>query len=149
CLSQPSAAVGGDLTMLRKCLFWIHLSAGVIAGIVVFVMCVTGVLLGFERQIVAWADRGAYRTIPPPGAQRLGVEALLAKLPDPPSALTLRTDPAEPAEAAYGRDRTVYLNVYTGAILGEGSKRTHDFFQVVTNLHRWLTTNAENRAVGK
>jgi len=130
-------------------LFWIHLTAGVSAGLVVFIMCVTGALLGFERQIVAWADRGPYRSAPPTGAQKLDVETLLAKLPEAPSTLTLRSDPAEPAEAGYGRERTVYLNPYTGSILGEGSKGIHDFFQQVTNWHRWLATSTENRAAGR
>jgi uncharacterized iron-regulated membrane protein len=141
--------MGGGLTVLRKSLFWIHLSAGAAAGIVVLIMCVTGVLLGFERQILAWADRGAYRSAPAPGRQRLDVEALLAKLPDAPSSITLRSDPTEPAEAGFGRERTVYLNPYTGSILGEGSKRAHDFFQQVTNWHRWLAAGTENRAAGR
>jgi uncharacterized iron-regulated membrane protein len=134
---------------MRKVLFWIHLTAGVTAGIVVFIMCVTGVLLGFERQILAWADRGAYRWTPSSGEQRLGVEALLAKLPEAPATFTLHRDSAEPAEASYGRDRTVYLNPYSGTILGDGSKRTHDFFQQVTNWHRWLATGTESRTTGR
>jgi uncharacterized iron-regulated membrane protein len=135
--------------MLRKSLFWIHLAAGVGAGLVIFIMCITGVLLGFERQVLAWADRGGYRSVPPPGAQRLGVEALLARLPEAPATLTLRSDPTEPAEASYGRERTVYINPYTGTILGEGSKLAHDFFQQVTNWHRWLAMGSENRATGR
>ena len=42
---------------LRKIIFWLHLVAGIIAGAVVLVMSVTGVLLAFERQMVEWADR--------------------------------------------------------------------------------------------
>jgi len=135
--------------VLRKCLFWTHLVAGIAAGIVIFIMCVTGVLLGFERQIVAWADRGPYRIAPAAGAQKLGAEALLAKLPEAPSTLTLRSDPSEPAEAGFGRERTVYLNPYTGAILGEGSKGVHEFFTQVTNWHRWLAMTVDNRATGR
>jgi uncharacterized iron-regulated membrane protein len=40
--------------VLRKTVFWIHLSCGVAAGLVIGMMSVTGVLLAFERQIVAW-----------------------------------------------------------------------------------------------
>jgi uncharacterized iron-regulated membrane protein len=48
---------------LRKIIFWCHLPVGVIAGLVIFTMCVTGVLLSFEKQITAWADtRGATPT---------------------------------------------------------------------------------------
>ena len=50
--------------MLRTVLFWLHLSAGVVAGALIMVMSVTGVLLTYEKQIVAWSDRG-YRAAPP------------------------------------------------------------------------------------
>jgi len=109
--------------MARKILFWSHLMAGISAGTIVLIMCVTGVLLGFERQIMAWADRGPYRQAPPAGAARLGAEALLGKLPDAPATLTMRRDPTEPVEAAFGRERTVFLGAYTGAILGEQARR--------------------------
>jgi uncharacterized iron-regulated membrane protein len=41
---------------LRKVIFWCHLPVGVIAGVVILIMCVTGVLLSYENQITAWAD---------------------------------------------------------------------------------------------
>ena len=42
---------------IRKIIFWTHLTAGLVAAIVVGVMCVTGVLLTYERQMVVWAGR--------------------------------------------------------------------------------------------
>ena len=42
---------------VRKFLFWCHLTVGSIAGLVIFTMCATGVLLAFERQIIAYAER--------------------------------------------------------------------------------------------
>jgi uncharacterized iron-regulated membrane protein len=36
---------------LRKIIFWLHLPVGVIAGLVILNMCVTGVLLTYEKQI--------------------------------------------------------------------------------------------------
>ena len=117
-------------------------------------MSVTGVLLAFERQMTEWADRDL-RVIPPvPGAPRLSVDALIAGLraaePDAtPSGLTLRSDPAAPAAISLGRERTIFVNPYTGAILGEGSKQTREFFRSVTNVHRWLGTPEKSRAVGR
>ena len=139
---------------LRKIIFWLHLTAGLIAGSVVLVMSVTGVLLAFERQLTEWADRDL-RVVPPePGASRLSVSALIAgvRAAEPeamPSGLTLRSDPAAPAAINLGRERTVFVNPYTGAVLGEGSKRARDFFRSVTNVHRWLGTPEENRAIGR
>ena len=65
-LSQPPAPMGGNVSRrvrpirrmkLRKIIFWLHLVGGLIAGAVVLVMSVTGVLLAFERQMIEWADR--------------------------------------------------------------------------------------------
>jgi len=139
---------------LRKIVFWMHLTAGLIVGSVVLVMSVTGVLLAFERQLTEWAERDL-RVLPPePGAPRLSIDALIAglRVAEPeamPSGLTLRSDPAVPAAISLGRERTVFLNPYTGAILGEGSKQVRGFFRSVTNIHRWLGTPEESRAVGR
>ena len=138
---------------LRKIIFWCHLAAGVFAGVVILVMSVTGVLLTYERQIVAWADTRGYSVSPQDGAAQLPVETLLAKAraarPAQPATLTLRADPAAPAEAGYGREGTLFLNPYTGEVLGEGSRRTRAFFQSVTDWHRWLGAGGERRAWGR
>src|SRR3954447_21170048 len=107
--------------MLRKTLFWMHLCAGSIAGVVILIMSVTGVLLMYERQIVNWADRGFRHAPPVAGAARLPVETLLAKAAGKPSAITLRADARGPAAVEFGRERMLYLNPYTGEVLGEGS----------------------------
>jgi uncharacterized iron-regulated membrane protein len=137
---------------LRKIVFWLHLTAGIIAGSVIMVMSVTGVLLAFERQLTEWADRDL-RVLPAePNAQRLSIDALLASIAKPnavPSGLTLSSDPAAPAAISLGRERTVFVNPYTGAILSEGSKQPRAFFRSVTNIHRWLGTSDENRAIGR
>jgi uncharacterized iron-regulated membrane protein len=52
--------MGGDLKPMsfRKILFRIHLGIGCLAGVVVFIMSATGVLLAYERQIIHFLDRG-------------------------------------------------------------------------------------------
>ena len=42
--------------MVRSTIFWIHLVCGVAAGVVVLMMSVTGVILTYERQMLAWAE---------------------------------------------------------------------------------------------
>ncbi|MCV4676596.1 PepSY domain-containing protein, partial [Escherichia coli] len=44
------------MTKFKRVLFWIHFVAGVTGGIVIFIMCVTGVLLAFERNFIELAD---------------------------------------------------------------------------------------------
>ena len=54
---------------LRPLIFWPHLVAGVLAGAVILIMSVTGVLLTYEKQMIAWADGRA--PIEPQGRERL------------------------------------------------------------------------------
>ena len=41
----------------RKVFFWLHLCAGVVAGIVILIMSVTGAAIAFEKEIVAKAEQ--------------------------------------------------------------------------------------------
>jgi len=139
---------------LRKIIFWCHLPVGVTAGVVILIMCVTGVLLSYEKQITSWADTRGYRSAPPTaGAQHLPVETLIAKARETrgamPTAITLKSDSEAPAEVAFGRETTVFANPYTGAMLGEGSQKTRAFFRTVTDWHRWLGAKGDNRNVAR
>jgi uncharacterized iron-regulated membrane protein len=125
---------------MRKILFWIHLIMGVVAGVLIFVMCVTGVLLTFERQMTDWADRRNARVTPPPGAARIPLSDLVAKSGGTPAGVIVRSDPSEPVELVMGRDRTIYLNPYTGALTGSPCATTHAFFQSTRAWHRWFAT---------
>src|SRR5688572_30559178 len=116
-MSDRTALPGARMN-LRKFFFWCHLLAGVSGGVVILIMSFTGVLLTYERQIIAWADRG-YRSAPPsPGISRLPIETLLARFrqdqPDTaPATITLRADPAAPLAIASLGGRTVYVDKYT------------------------------------
>jgi uncharacterized iron-regulated membrane protein len=139
---------------LRKIIFWIHLPVGVIAGVVILIMCVTGVLLSFEKQIVSWADTRGYRSAPPSAETRhLPVETLVAKAREArgadPTAVTLKSDPEAPAEVAFGRETTLFLNPYSGQVLGEGATSVRSFFRTMTDWHRWLGAKGENRNVAR
>ena len=142
------------MKQLRKIIFWCHLCAGVFAGVVILIMSVTGVLLTYERQITAWADTRGYSSQPPSaGAAALPLDALLAKAraarPAAPTTLTLRADPSAPAEIGYGREGTLFLNPYTGEVLGAGSPRVRGFFRAVTDWHRWLGAGDDRRWLGR
>jgi uncharacterized iron-regulated membrane protein len=139
---------------LRKIIFWCHLPVGVTAGVVILIMCVTGVLLSYEKQITSWADTRGYMSAPPtPEAQPLPIDILIAKAREDretnPTAVTLKSDPAAPAEIAFGRGTTLFINPYTGSIYGEGSHNVRNFFRVVTDWHRWLGARGDNRNVAR
>lgn len=139
---------------LRKTLFWLHLIAGAVAGIVILIMSVTGVLLMYEKQIIAWADqRGLQATPPAPGAARLSMEAMLAKVRETrqatPAAISVTSDLTAPVSFSFGRESTAFVDPYSGAIVGEGSKGVREFFHVVTDWHRWLGMEGTGRATGR
>ncbi len=145
------------MKLFRKVIFWCHLVAGVFAGLVIFIMSVTGVLLTYERQLIAWADvRGYQVSRPSEGAARLPLSVLAARAREArgassaaPSSLTVRADAEAPVSFGFGREGTVFVNPYTGEVLGEGSKGTRAFFQKVTEWHRYLGAGGENRTVGR
>ena len=64
---------------LRRIFFWLHLTAGVLAGIVVLIMSLTGVLLMYEQQIIAWADR-EHCVAPSSESRPLPLETLLERV---------------------------------------------------------------------
>jgi len=139
---------------LRKIVFWSHLLAGLVAGIVIFVMSATGFLLMYEHQIVEYAERDVREVAPPSaGAQRLSLDEIVAKAQAqnpkaPPTGVALRNEPTASVAVAFGRDGALYVNPYTGEVLGEGSK-LHDWFHKLIDWHRWLGMEGEGRAVGR
>ena len=138
----------------RFLIFWLHLLTGVTVGTIVLIMSLTGVLLTYEKQITRWADARSLHGAPPSAnAPRLDVATLVDRArqssPGTPTAVTWRAGDAAPVEIAYGRERTLFLNAYTGAVLGEGAKGTRGFFRTVTNWHRWLGAEGPSRPLGK
>lgn len=127
---------------MRKMFFWLHLAAGTLAGSVILVMCVTGAALGFEKQIVHWAQRHERTVTVGEGAKRLPMEALLAQAlqreSDPFLSVTWRAEPNSTVELGYGRSRSVFLNPYNGQWLEDSAPRLRAFFDGIENVHRWL-----------
>ena len=137
----------------RSVLFWIHLIAGAIAGVVILVMSVTGTLLTFQQSVLQVVERSQRFVTAPPGATRLDVDALLqrvrAAFPDAlATTVTLTGDPTASVSVALGTG-IVFVNPYTGEILGTGSVRARAFYRTLTNWHRWLAVDGEHRATAR
>jgi uncharacterized iron-regulated membrane protein len=140
---------------LRKIIFWCHLPVGAIAGVVILIMCVTGVLLAYEKQITLWADTHSFKSDRPSNdARHLPVATLIENARNSrgsaPASITLRSDPSAPAEVGFGRETTpLFVNPYTGRVLGEGSQRVRRFIRTTTDWHRWLGAKGDNRNVAR
>src|SRR4051794_33695443 len=98
-------------------------------------MATTGFLLAYERQVLDWANAGL-RSAPPAETARLPFGKLLNQAQEAqggtvPTGVTWRSDTSAPIAVSFGRELTVYVNPYTGAVLGEGAKGLRKFFQTV------------------
>lgn len=140
----------------RKLIFWLHLIAGVIAGVVIFIMSATGVALAFHPEIVAWVDRDVRRVTPPNAtAKPLELGELLAKLHEQrpgerPANILVEADPTIAIAVSYGGTNAFYVNPYSGELRARGGQGIRDFMQLMIDWHRFLGGHAEkNRAIGK
>ncbi len=138
----------------HRSIFWAHLISGIIAGLIILSMAISGLIISFETQIMDWANRGLNVTPPADSTQVLSPEALVAKFKQHkpelnPSGITWKGDPARPATLSIGREGHFYVNPYTGEVLGEGNESVHDFMHAVTSWHRFLTGSGLERETGK
>jgi len=139
----------------RKIIFRLHLISGILAGIFIFVMCVTGALLSFESNILEYAEREMrVIKVPAENASRLPITEIVAVVrAEKPNAklsnITLRNDESAAAIVTLGREGQVFVNPYTGANLGEGAKGWRGFFRTVEDAHRWLALSGGGRTVSK
>jgi uncharacterized iron-regulated membrane protein len=128
----------------RRLLFWVHLSIGIVIGLVIGFLAVTGSILAFQPQIVALAERGARIASPAQGAC-VAPSDLLKNASEyrqgSATTLTLFSDPHRPAEIAFGADSVVLVNPCDGRIIGNGAGKLRSFFSNVRDLHRWIALN--------
>jgi uncharacterized iron-regulated membrane protein len=139
----------------RAIVFWAHLAAGVTAGAVILVMSATGALLALKPQILSVIDAGVRTATPQPaGAARLSVGALIARAREAapraqPTGITLQSDSTQTAAVQFGRDGTIYVDPYTGRVLGPASARAQAFFRSLEDWHRWLAVSDGHRAAAR
>jgi uncharacterized iron-regulated membrane protein len=125
--------------MIRKCIFWAHLVVGLLVGVVVLALCVTGGLLAFEKQIVDWAERDPRALPPSPSAERVHPSVLVANAaklhPGKVSNVEWLADPQAPARLYYADRSLVLLNGWSGEVLGRGAASLRAFFRTTTTVH--------------
>lgn len=138
----------------RSLIFWMHLIAGAAAGVVVLIMSITGVALTYEKQMLEWADRGAWTAPSSADARHLPPETLLAKVAEArpgasPAGVNLRANPAAPATVTFDGNKSLLVDPYTGTIIGEPPTGLRDFFRTMTVWHRYLALEGTSRATGR
>jgi uncharacterized iron-regulated membrane protein/flavodoxin len=141
------------MKLLHKILFWSHLLAGVLAGLVIFLMSFTGVILMYESQITEYVERDVRRVMPSAVGKRLSYDELIAAVlkanPDArPAMIMVKADPTASVGVNLGRDNMVFINPYNAQLLG-GQSATYTFMRKVVDWHRWLGTEGEGRATAR
>ncbi|MDM8268875.1 PepSY-associated TM helix domain-containing protein [Barnesiella viscericola] len=128
---------------MRKAFRKIHLWLSVPLGLIIAIICFTGVLLVFEEQVTQLANRHLYY-VESPGSQPLPVGTLVEKVESQPTkgasitGVTIYPQPDRSYQVNLSAPKgaAVYIDPYTGEVLGQ-SQRT-PFFRTVFMLHRWL-----------
>ena len=138
--------------MIRKTFFWLHLGSGVITGLVVAMMSVTGVLLTYELQLIAWADRTFYNA-PAPGEARRPLDDVIAAAADDgvnATRLTVYNDPAAPVLVSAGRrEPSVFVNPYSAEVLGAPSPGIRSAMSALMGWHRWFGATGDSRQTAR
>jgi uncharacterized iron-regulated membrane protein len=135
--------------MIRKFLFWSHLVIGLLTGVFVFVLCLTGAVLAFEQQIVDWAERDVRASPPSDTTPFLPPKAIVAGAakvePATPSGIEWFADPQMPVRVRYPEQKLVLINGYTAEVLGRGATDMRAFMRWNVELHTNLTVKAVGR----
>ena len=126
----------------RRILFRVHWAAGLVAGVVLAIVGVTGAMIGFEAEWLAWLNPG-YQT-PSEGRSALSADAWIARAQatapklDPRSLSWAGDERPVRVRLASGRDRgvAVALNPYSGEVLGP--ERGAGALAMAEDLHRRL-----------
>ena len=122
------SAVPGSL--FRKILFWMHLSCGVVAGVLILVMSVTGVAMTYERQMIAAAAKDSHVTTPTGqprlSADELATAARAAAPGDDALSLVFDADPTAPVAVSAGRQTAALLHPSQPTISRELARRKQE-----------------------
>jgi len=137
-----------------KYLMWIiHLWLGLLSGIIVFIMCLTGCLYAFKNQITDLYNRDkVYITAGTEAKSPDHIQTELSKNGKELTSLLIPESKNRSYVVSYREnqlDKSAYYNQYTGKILGQADTGANRFFEVVLDIHRNLMMgNAGRQIVG-
>lgn len=141
----------GAWPKVRKVFNDIHLWTGLISGVVVIAICLSGTIYTYNTELREWASPHLHKVTVPEQGTRLPAESLIADIEElsegKVTAVSIPENPSRTYEftvrAAGDNSRRgviYYANPYTGDITGTSNEvtRTAEFMQTMFSLHRWL-----------
>lgn len=141
-----------------------HLWVGVPCALFLFIICLSGTLYVFNREITQWIDSPRFKSTAPPNAAPLPMTTLITLLEkdqkglkttgltipqDKTQAWTFSMQPISPAKKVQqGKEtgerkekpktRNFLVNPHTGKVQGDVQSTSYAFFNTILQLHRWL-----------
>lgn len=138
---------------MKKIIKQVHLWMSVPFGFFIVLICFSGAMLVFEKEVMEWSNPSMY-WVKPTGQPPLSLDELCAKasvvLPDSVhvTGITVFPDPDRAYQLNLSKPRksSMYINPYTGEITG-GYERA-PFFKTMFRMHRWMLGNARSEDGG-
>lgn len=149
--------------LFRRVAYDIHLWLGIVSGLILFVVCLSGTLLTFKTETIMFLERDRYYVNVPEQGKPKTLEELVPMLENAENGKVVRVTTPETANQALivnirknddGKSRakipsgmpamhamlgTAYLvDPYTGESLGPQRSATYMFFMMLQFLHRFL-----------
>jgi len=141
-----------------------HLWVGIPCALFLFIMCLTGTVYVFNREITQWIDGDRFKLTAPANAPLLPMATLINLVekdqkglkttvitipPNKTQAWTFSMQQAPPAKkVAQGKEaserkekpktRSFLVDPYTGKVQGDAQSTSYKFFNTILQLHRWL-----------
>lgn len=130
----------------RKLFNDIHLWLGIGAGLILFVVCLTGTIYTFHTEIDEWVNSEKYHINASSYDKPIPVEQLAEKLKQQKEGQVASVSISTDSDAykfsvrkeGERRGSNYLVNQYTGEILGDTKSNTSEFFMLMFRLHRWL-----------
>jgi uncharacterized iron-regulated membrane protein len=125
----------------RRILFWMHLLTGVTVGSVVAFLAVTGCILAFQQQIIAWNEHGYASSAAKTHTCNVPSEILTATASlgyGQPISWTSFADYRRPTEIGMPKGRLLLVDACDGRLLDANAGRLRGFFDEVHDLHRYV-----------
>ena len=138
---------------MKKLFRKIHLWLSVPFGILISLICFSGAMLVYEKEITEWCRPDLYfvqtvKEVPLPMEELM--EAVAATLPEGTSitGVTISPDAQRAYQVSLSQPRraSLYVDQYTGEVKG-GNVRL-PFFDAMFRLHRWLMGSAQSASGG-
>ena len=143
--------------MFRKVIFRLHLSLAVAAGLFIVTMAATGAVIACEDAVMSLAERSRSVTVPE-GARRRPPDDLVAaaemwgaggEAPFTATSIEYRRRSDASVQVRAGRDRRVFVDPWTGEVVGGGFPFLEGFFAGVRGWHRWLGASGRGVRTGR